>query len=338
MASLGTNEFDRFVKSGCHATPLILVYGPDEGLIRTRIKAISTAILGPQADPLSLLDLEADQLSGDPGRLADEVYAINMFGGKRLLILRHAGRLHKSTWTAFFERPPSDSTIIFHADELTKSSALRLACEQSPHAMAIACYAPSTADLGQHIDQRVRKAGLTISPVARAALLDQLGADFALSDREIDKLLVYCHGQLTIEPKDIEASLCDTSVSAMSEAIDLAFEGKLEAIEPALFQSFRAGINPAALLANALSHVILLGRLSRLRDKGGLDLAMRKEGVFFKRIERIKRQLTLWNDQRLARALSLLALAQEQGRLNATLEDSITIRALWSISLATRRH
>lgn len=337
MSAIRPADIGRFLTSGCRGTSLILVYGPDEGSVRTRIKAIADTLLGTDHDPMSRIELDPETLNADPGRLTDEANAISMFGGKRVIIVPQAGRVQKAAWLPLMDVPPLDSTILFQADDLAKSSPLRLAVEQSSVAAAIACYAPSRQDIQELIDSRTRAAQLSITPVARAYLADLLGADLALSEREIEKLVLYCQGRLAIDVADIDAMVADSSELSASEPIDRAFEGKLEEIEAVALRSFREGINPSGLLALALNHSILLRKLVQARNSGSLDAALRSERIFFRRQDRVRHQAANWDLGGLSRAIETLAGAQDQARRTASLEETITIRALWSIALASRR-
>jgi len=337
MASVRPGDIARFISSGCKTVPLILVYGPDEGSVRTRSRAIAKTLLGADHDPLSLMDFEAETINADPGRLLDEANAISMFGGKRVILVSNAGKVQKAAWQPLIEVPPLDSTIIFQADDLSKSAPLRVAIEQATAGAALACYPPSRQDLQELIDQQARDAGLSITPVARAYLADLLGSDFALSEMEIEKLILYCRGQIAIDVADIDAMIMDSSDQAGSEPIDRAFEGKLEEIEFVALRSFREGINPSGLIALALNHAGMLRRLAIARQNGAYDAAMRAERIFFRRQDRVRQQAQRWDVPMLTKAIETLAGAQEQARRTAALEETITIRALWSIALASRR-
>jgi len=337
MATLRPGEIQRFIASGCKTTPLILVHGPDEGSVRSRVRAIAATLLGPHSDSMSLIDFDADTLNANPGRLLDEANAISMFGGKRVIVVNQANKLQKAIWQPLLDVPPIDSTIIFQADDLSKSAPLRVALEQAGSGAAIACYPPSRQDLQELIDNRAKAGGLSITPVARAYLADLLGADFALSEMEIEKLVLYCQGQIAIDVADIEAMITDSSDQAGSEPIDRAFDGKLEEIEAVALRSFREGINASGLLALALNHAMLLRRLAISKIAGSLDTAMRNERIFFRRQDRIRNQTANWDIPMLTKAIDALANAQEQTRKTPAIDETVAVRALWSIALASRR-
>jgi DNA polymerase III subunit delta len=337
MAAIRPAESRRFVTSGCKNTPLILVHGPDEGSVRIRVREILATLQGKSGDPLDRVDLDSEALSKDPARLLDEANAIGLFGGARVIVISNGSRLRKDVWQPLLDVPPQGATVIFLADDLAKNSALRLAFEKNESAAALACYAPSRQDIQEIIDARTRDAGIPITPTARAYLTELLGSDLALSEGEIDKLVLYCQDQLAIDVADIDAMIVDSSSLAGSEPIDRAFEGKLEDIETIALRSFREGINPSGLLMLALNHAILLKRLSLSKLEGTLDSAIRSEGIFFRRLERVRAQAMRWEIPMLAKAIETLALAQQQARKAAALEETITIRALWAVALASRR-
>jgi len=50
----------------------ILLYGPDEGLVRERAEAAARSVCPDLKDPFRVADLAAAVLAADPARLADE--------------------------------------------------------------------------------------------------------------------------------------------------------------------------------------------------------------------------------------------------------------------------
>lgn len=337
MTVIRPADISRFLEAGCREVPLILLYGPDEGGVRMRSRKVLQTLLGDAPEAMNRIDLDAETLASDPGRLLDEANAIGMFGGRRAIVVSQAGRLSKTAWQGLVDVPPLDSTVIFLADDLAKTAPLRVAMEQGAHAAAIACYAPGRADIQTLIDSATRAAGLSITPVARAYLAESLGSDYALAAEEIEKLVLYCRGALAIDVADIDAMITDTSELSASEPIDRAFEGKLDEIEAVALRSFREGINPSGTLVMALNHAFLLRKLVLARAHGALDDALRKERVFFRRQDRVRQQVSIWEVSGLSRCIETLSTAQDQSRRTAAMEETITIRALWSIALAARR-
>ena len=108
-----------------------LVHGPDEGLAHERVKAIVRNLIGGDPDPLRLVRLDGDAVAREPGALADEAYAVSMFGGARAIWIDAQGRDLLPALEPLFARPPTDCTIVVKAGQLKKGTGLRGAFESS---------------------------------------------------------------------------------------------------------------------------------------------------------------------------------------------------------------
>ena len=68
----------------------VLVYGPDEGLVRERSIKIAKQVVEDLQDPFLVANIDADKLKSEPGLLSDEVAAISMMGGRRVIRIEGA--------------------------------------------------------------------------------------------------------------------------------------------------------------------------------------------------------------------------------------------------------
>src|SRR5215203_2478006 len=73
-------------------TPVILIYGPDTGLVAERARAAAERAVDDPADPFQLVRVDGDALAADPARLIDEAGTIGLFGGKRAIWVRPTSR------------------------------------------------------------------------------------------------------------------------------------------------------------------------------------------------------------------------------------------------------
>ena len=113
---------DGFIQRMPKDVRFCLVHGADEGLTHERSKAIVRDVLAGDADPLRLIRLEGDAVVREPGTLADEAYAISMFGGGRAIWIDAQGRDLLPALAPLFENPPNDCTIVVKAGQLKKGS------------------------------------------------------------------------------------------------------------------------------------------------------------------------------------------------------------------------
>jgi len=65
-------QIDPFLKSPDPKARVVLVYGPDNGLMRERAKTIAKTVVDDLDDPFNVIALNTEILSEDPARLNDE--------------------------------------------------------------------------------------------------------------------------------------------------------------------------------------------------------------------------------------------------------------------------
>ena len=85
---LAANRVESFVKAP--DVPAVLIYGPDAGLVKERLDRLTRSVLADPSDPFRLADLSMPMLKEDPARLADEIAALSMMGGRRVVQIGRA--------------------------------------------------------------------------------------------------------------------------------------------------------------------------------------------------------------------------------------------------------
>jgi DNA polymerase III subunit delta len=315
-----------------------LVHGLDEGLAHERVKAIVRSRIGDDTDPMRLVRLEGDAVARDPGALADEAYAISMFGGERAIWIDAQGRDLMPALEPLFARPLTDCTIVVKAGQLKKGTGLRAAFEGSAARASIECYPDDSSTLESLIDAEARAAGLTIAPDARAALAHMVGADRRTTRGEIAKLMLYARGRSEITTDDVEAIVADAAPSNLDQVVDDALLGDLPAVEASLSRFFHEGGDADYLMIRLVARLTLLHRLRVEMDQGRpfeaacqalfVKLPMSARRALAKQAER-------WTTDSLAERLPAIRQASARVRTDTQLADVLATRALWT--LASRR-
>src|SRR3982074_2603668 len=83
MVALRGRDIDAFLNRPDSARPIILLYGPDAGLVRERADALMASAVDDPSDPFSLVRLDGDELAAEPSRLVEEAMRMPRFGGRR---------------------------------------------------------------------------------------------------------------------------------------------------------------------------------------------------------------------------------------------------------------
>jgi DNA polymerase III subunit delta len=336
MVAVTARDAERFLAGAYTDFPVILFYGPDEGLVSERAAAIASATTGGDAG--NILRLDGDEVAADPLRLADEANAISMFGGQRAIRVKAGARSIASALEPLLAAPPIDARVIVEAGDIKGNHALRALLEKAKGAAAVPCYAEDARDLGRLLDEMLTAEGLAIDPDARPMLLGLLGADRRLSRMEIEKLLLYCRGAGRVTASDVEAIVTDAAALSVDAVIDAAFLGRLDTIEQEARRLFADGQDAAALLGFALRQAFLLQAIRRdLNGKRIAPESIKPYRVNWKREKTIVAQAESWTETRLERAVQIIGDAVLAVRRQPTLAEALAIRALWSLALAARR-
>ena len=303
MVSLKASEIDPFLMRPDQ--PIVLVFGPDLGLVRQRVEAIIQASVEDPRDPFALVRLDGDELATDPMRLVDEAQTVPLFGGGRAIHIRAGARNFVAAVEALVRTSIRDCRVVIEAGDLKRNAPLRAICERAENAAAIACYADSERDLARLVDAEMRAAGLSIAADARLALLPLLGADRGASLSEIRKLALYAHGQGNISIDDVFAIVADASALALDRAVDDAFAGRPAEIESELAKARTAGIAAGSIIAAAMRQVVQLHKARVAIEAGAsLDTAINESRppIHFTRKPLVEAALKSWDCARLERA------------------------------------
>lgn len=340
MTAIKAADIDRFIARPDPAQPIVLVYGPDAGLVRERVDALVKASVDDPADPFALARLEAEDLSANPSRLVEEAHTVPLFGGRRAVLVKAGARNIAAAVESVIKAPAPDCRVIIEAGDLRKSAPLRALCEKAKIAAVLPCYADSERDLARLIDDEMRAAGLQIAADARAALLSLLGGDRLASRNEIRKLALYAQGQPRIELADVLAVVADASALALDGVIDAAFAGRPADVDAEFAKARASGSSPAAIISAAIRQVASLHKMKLAVEAGdSVEWAMKRGAppVHFTREKAVGEALRLWTPARLLRAMQQLAEASLDARRNAPLAEAIAQRNLLALAANVRR-
>jgi DNA polymerase-3 subunit delta len=340
MTAIKAADVDRFIARPDSGQPVLLIYGPDAGLVRERADALVRASVDDPADPFMLARIDGDELAGTPSRLVEEAHTVPLFGGRRAVLIKAGSRNIAPAVELVIAAPPQDCRIIIEAGNLGKSAPLRSLCEKAKTAAALPCYADNARALAQLVDEEVRAAGLTIEGDARVALIGLLGSDRLSSRNEVRKLALYARGKNSIALSDVTAAVADASEIALDGVIDAAFAGRTREVDHEFSKARASGTSPAAIISAAIRQVANLHKMT-LAIEGGdsAETAMKRAvpPVHFTREPRLIEALRTWTPVRLLRAMDQLAEASLDMRRNAGLAEAIAQRTLLSLAMSARK-
>ncbi|RUW30015.1 DNA polymerase III subunit delta, partial [Mesorhizobium sp. M1A.F.Ca.IN.020.06.1.1] len=275
MAQKKGYEVDSWLARPDPAMAIVLLYGPDRGLVAERAKTFALKTGLPLDDPFSVVKLDGAEVDRDEGRLLDEARTVPMFSDRRLLWVRNASgqKALADDIKALTAEPAPDALILIEAGDLKKGAGLRAIVEAAGNAIALPCYADEARDLDTVIDDELRKAGMSMTLDARQALRRNLGGDRLASRGEIDKLVLYAHGKKEIDLDDVNGLSGDVSGASFDGAVDAMLDGKVGDFDIAFTRHCASGGHPFLVLSSAMRQLQAIQVMRGQMESGGRNAA-----------------------------------------------------------------
>lgn len=339
MGALKAHEVSRFLDRPDIDIGIFLAYGPDAGLVRETGQRLARRFAGHDAESMNLVVLDGSELDSDPSRLAVEARTTSLFGDRRVIRVRGAGKSLVMALTELRDDP--GAAIVLEAGNLLPRDPLRALVEASKLGRALPCYPDNDESITRLIAETFNKSGIRADQDAVAALRDSLGNDREVTRRELEKLVLYAADSKVLTREDILTLCADNSALVLDAIVDAAAAGHAADLDLALERATAQSINAQQILISALNHFATLRRWRTQVDGGkapGAVLDSSRPKPHFSRRSSLERQLRLWTDEALAAALERLQLAVSDSRKRYDLQGVIGQRALLAIcSMATER-
>jgi DNA polymerase III subunit delta len=332
-------KLDRVLKSP-DSIGALLFYGPDEGLAHEYAGLAQKAVLGAGDDLFRLAELTPDDLKGDGARLADELNAISMLGGRRVVRIAQASNMiADQIETAIAGQVPGSALLVVEAGDIGSKAELVKVFESAPGAGVFACYRDNERDLGPLIAAHLKAGGYGIARDALGYLAERLGGDRGVTRSELDKLMLYL-GEPKREVTLNDAMTCigDRAAFALDDLIGAAVDGDIADLDRQYTRSL-AEVEAIQVLRSAARHFQRLHQVvARMGAGEPFEAAASslRPPVFWTQRDRMQRQARQWSTSRIGRALERLIEAESQAMRAYAIKDEIAQRALMDIATLAR--
>ncbi len=315
----------------------VVLYGPDEGLVRERARLLAGKVVEDVRDPFRVAILSGPDLKADPALLADEAAAISFTGGRRLVRLRAAGDDCAPALQTALDGPAAEALIVVEAGDLSPRSALRRLAEAHDRAAALPCYADDGDAVARLVEHAVRSAGASIDPDALAFAADHLGNDRMTTRMEAEKLALHAGEGGTVSLEDAVACIGDSATLSLDDIAFAVGAGDLAQLSMALDRAAAETIAPVSILRAVGRHFQRLESAQALVAAGadeGAAVTRLRPPVFFRRRETFRRQLRRWPQGRILTALARLNRAEIDCKTTGLPDRAIAERTLLGLARA----
>ncbi|MCT8991914.1 DNA polymerase III subunit delta [Chelativorans sp. SCAU2101] len=342
MAQKKAHEVDAWLARPDPRMSVVLVYGPDRGLVSERARLFAERSGLPLDDPFCVVKIDGAEIA-EPGQLVDEARTVPMFADRRLVWVRNAGSQNAlvADVAALVADPPADCLVLIEAGDLKKNAALRTAVERGERAMALPCYSDDARSLDSVIDNVLSAAGLSISLEARQLLKASLGGDRLATRGELEKLALYCAGAGNVTVEDVRAAVGDVSIAGADEAVDAVMCGRIAQFDTLFTRHLAAGAPPFLMLSAALRHVqglqLMRAQVEAEGKSPAAAVASARPPVFFARRRAVEQAVERWTLSMLQAAAERLQGAVLKSRQHPAVAASVSRQTLLALAIEGAR-
>ena len=298
-------DVERFLAGPPKGVRAAVIWGKDRSGVRERADTLAKAVTERPDDPFNVALLtEVDIEKGD-GRLEEELSALSLIGGRRLVRVKLTGeragpeRVAAEALTAHADGALNpDCFLIIEAGALDRTSALRKAAEKAEACVSIPVYDDEAGDLTRLVRESLAADKVSLTPEALQLFVARLPKERGVARQEVERLVLYIGpgsgavltlpelgGFLGVEP---EASLADAAQDA--------FGGRAEPAQSALRRARAEGEGGPAAVRALSQHLQRLRKAQALQAKGtDPQMAAKQVGVFWKNEKEFLRQLRAWS-------------------------------------------
>ena len=304
----------RFLTAPDPAAGAALLYGPNRAAVAQACDDIVRALI-PAPDDFSITKLEDDAVRKDRALLSDQLAAQSLLGGERLIRLRADGESAANSiiaaLAALEDDAPAAAFLLVEGGDLPGRSKIRAAFESAKRAVLIPFYEDEPGVLAALAKGMLNDAHVTLTPDAQALLESSLPGDRALMRGEIEKIILFAHGQTApIGADDIAALLAVEEEAALDDATLAAAGGQAAKAVEALRHADVGGISAIKALERRLMRLMEARTLVESGSQPAEAAQRLRPPVFWKERDAFNAHLRAWSLGALAAALDVLWRAQ----------------------------
>ncbi len=331
-------QIDPFLKSPDRKARVVLVYGPDDGLMRERAKTISKHIVEDLEDPFNVVALTTEILAEDPARLSDEANAMSMMGGGRLIKISNGADKLTPLIKTYLEDPSQENLVVIEAGELGTRSSLRQLCEKSKNAAALPCYVEDERGMSNLVRESLSNAGFRIDHDALHYFAANIMGDRGRARNQIEKLITFMGNDKNkmITMDDVMTSCGDTGTATLDELIYAVTGGNAKTAMAAYNRLIGEGVAEIVILRTLQNHFRRLHYTHSLMSQGNsVDQAIKslQPPLFFKFVTPFKLQISKWKGQKLDSVMRKLTELEAQTKMTGTPVQTLCAQAILSLSM-----
>ena len=326
-------QLSEIIKSGS-LPKFLLIYGPNEGLIRDDILKIAQSFR--QRKETDEITINGKAVDENQSIIDDEIRSFSLFSEQKIIHLENIKDKHLQ----FFENTNFKSNkvlVIIKSENLNKNSKIRGFFEKHKEYAAIPCYEDDVRSTMNLISQFQSDHKIKFNSDIKNYLIQNLSTDRLISKNELEKiLLVISHKENEqIKFEDIQGILNDSSSNTLNMINEYVMYGKVNQVSKNLYRIFDEGTNAVAIIRSLLNYLVRLHKTQiEIKKTGNFDEAIKqlRPAVFWKDKDNFRNHCSKWPTMEILHYIERLLEAEYMCKSHGSLSNEICEKYVLSVA------
>ena len=312
----------------------LLIYGPNEGLIRDDILKIAEAF--KQKKEIDEITINGKLVDENQNVVDEEIRSFSLFSEQKIIYLENIKDKHLQ----FFENIKLKNNkvlIIIKSENLNKNSKMRSFFERHKNYAAIPCYEDDVRSTMNLVSQFQSDHKIKFNSDIKNYLIQNLSTDRLISKNELEKILLVIDHQESqqIELEDIQAIFNDSSSNSLNIINEYVMYGKVNQVSKNLYRIFDEGTNAVAIIRSLLNYLVRVHKTQiEIKKTGNFDESIKqlRPPVFWKDKENFRNHCSKWPTNDILVYIGRLLEAEYMCKAHSSLNNEICEKYILSVA------
>ncbi len=312
----------------------LLVYGPNEGLIRDDIIKIAEAF--KQNNEVDEITINGKVIEENQNIIDEEIRSFSLFSEKKIIHLENIKDKHLP-FVEDIELTSKKVLVIIKSENLNKNSKIRSFFEKHKKYAAVPCYEDDMRSTMNLLSQFQSDNKVKFSSDIKNYLLQNLSSDRLISKNELEKILLVIGEEQNkeIELGIIRNILNDGSSNSLNIINENVMYGKVNQVSKNLYRIFDEGTNAVAIIRSLLNYLVRVHKAQiEIKKTGNFDTAIKqlKPPVFWKDKDNFRNHCSRWPTKYILLYIERLLEAEYMCKTQSSLNNEICEKYILSVA------
>ena len=293
-------------KKNLNSLNYFLIYGENYGLIKDLIKSV-LELKGKKNGKYEKFEFEEEEIIKNQNNFYNLIFSGSLFSGKKVIFVNRTTDKMFNLISEISKKQIGDILIFFKANQLEKKSKIRNLFEKEANLVCVACYLDNNLDLIKMINNEIKQTKIKLSNESINLLVERASGDRNNLRNEINKLTSCAFNKNIVSYEQVKALTNIAQNYQNDYIINLCLNGDIKKLNKT-FKENNFPLEDFFILLKIFSkkiHRLLKIKILNHSEKN-LDQIFNhlKPPIFWKEKDDVKKQIKLWNENKLNLTIS----------------------------------